>query len=1135
MLDIKEGDVVFDEDGNVCNVVGVTEVMEGRPCYKITFNDCSEIIADAEHEWKVMDNLDRQEQRRKHRDSLEQDYSAKQGKIRTTREIAASLIECKGKHFTTHSIGLAKPLQLSRAKLEIDPYVLGVWLGDGARNTGAFSKTETDSEVIHEIEKRGYCVTRSKNFTRYPFYRGMKGLKVKLKKLGILANKYIPAEYLRASYQQRLDLLRGLCDTDGYCSKEDGGCEISFSNKRLIEETLELLNSLGIKGVIRKKVGRYNGIICKDHYRMCFTTSLRVFNLSRKANLQVKKTRQTQLYRTIISCEPIESVPVKCIQVDSPSHLYLVGKQMIPTHNSYFLRWYCVRYLIRLFTKKGLRRVNAMLACEDYPSLKDRQLSKISREFPGWLGKSNADHKDYGRCFILEPEYGEGVICFRNLDDPSKYQSSEFALIAIDELTKNDYDTFTYLRTRLRWPGLKDIECPFIGATNPGGRGHNFCKQLWMDKQFPEEFIRPDDFRKQFAYVPSRATDNPHLDKSYWTMLNTLPIALRAAFRDGDWNTFVGQAFSEFSPPVHVIKPLPVPKGAPLYMTFDWGFGAPFSLQWWWVDADGRLYLFHEWYGWNGTANQGRRMTDTDIADGIIKIEAGFPMDIKNIMRIAGPDCFQKRPDYRGGGQGPSTFEVFAMKGLFLQVGDPNRALKIRQFRERLRIPVDERGNVIDLPRMLIYDTCEHFIRTIQSLSLNPNNREDVDPDSENHCFDFETEILTDEGWKFFGNLTKEEKVATLGENQIVEYQKPYKYIDRQHDGEMYSYDGRINFCVTEKHRLPIITRHNRDINRKFILTHKEVCSIKDRGWLPRTGIPRRDKNKEKYINLKPELNNNANNSNKIKLTDFLFFYGFWLAEGCLYQKGSAYLVIVDQKGDIDYILKPLGFNISKYKTKTDCIRYSICSKQFYEYMYSLNGRQKSDTKKIPRWILNLSDKYLLHVFNGMMIGDGTNNKILGVYNTVSKQLADDFQELLFKIGKVGNIKKYESKHTHILGKLIKKKNPYYRIIISEHTECMIMPNKIKKEYYHGKIYCVCVPNETIFVRRKGTPYWSLNCYDAACHAVMARAMPLKKHDDKPLTPEEKDWMAIHGETPELAYDKSGDGIEYIDETDMFG
>lgn len=397
---------------------------------------------------------------------------------------------------------------------------------------------------------------------------------------------------------------------------------------------------------------------------------------------------------------------------------------------SYFLRWFGVRFLMNLYSDKGLTGVPIMLACEDYTSLKDRQLSRISREFPPWMGEAKADHRDYGRCFILAPEYGSGIMCFRNLDDPSKYASSEFAAILVDELTKNRQEVFDHLRTRLRWPGLADIECPFIGGTNPGSVGHGWVKALWMDQSFPVEYTEPIDYRSMFAYVPSRADDNPHLDSAYWSMLSTLPLNLRKAFRDGNWDVFLGQAFPEFGE-AHKIKPIPVPDHAPLYMTFDWGYGKPFSVGWWWVDGDSRVYRCAEWYGFNGTPDEGLRMADTDIAQGIREREKKLGIDRRPIIRLAGPDCWNKKPDYKGGGQGPSTAEVFAANGLYLAKGDPSRALKIRQFRERLRVPTDGTR-----PMLVVYDTCTQFLRTIPSLPLDSNNIEDVDTAAEDHIFD---------------------------------------------------------------------------------------------------------------------------------------------------------------------------------------------------------------------------------------------------------------------------------------------------------------------------------------------------------------------------------------------------------------
>ena len=400
---------------------------------------------------------------------------------------------------------------------------------------------------------------------------------------------------------------------------------------------------------------------------------------------------------------------------------------------SHFLRWYLACRTIELFQNTGIKGIPVMLACETYPDLRDRQIVKIANEFPMWLGKMYEKHKIYGPCFLIDEEYGGGAVCFRNLDDPSKYMSSEWAAIGVDELTKNDYETFTNLRMRLRYPGLKDIDCQFIGATNPGGIGHGWVKQLWMDKNFPEEWIKPIDYRPTFAYVPAVAEDNPYLDRGYWAMLQTLPRALQGPFRRGDWSVFIGQAFPELSKQTRAYKPGPklFPDGAPIYMTMDWGFGKPFSIGWWHTDADGRLYRAARWYGWDGTPDQGLRMADSEIAKGIIEREQKMGIWGKRITRKAGPDCFQRKPNYRGGGQGPSTAEIFRNEGLELIPGDPDRMLKIRQFRERIKVP-----EASAMPMMLINENDDDFWRTIPNLVMDEHNLEDVDTDTEDHIYD---------------------------------------------------------------------------------------------------------------------------------------------------------------------------------------------------------------------------------------------------------------------------------------------------------------------------------------------------------------------------------------------------------------
>jgi hypothetical protein len=139
------------------------------------------------------------------------------------------------------------------------------------------------------------------------------------------------------------------------------------------------------------------------------------------------------------------------------------------------------------------------------------------------------------------------------------------------------------------------------------------------------------------------------------------------------------------------------------------------------------------------------------------------------VIRKAGPDCWNKKPDYKGGGQGPSTAETFAAMGLFFSPGDPARLQKVQQFRERLFVPRDADGKQIDAPMLQVYDTCKHFIETIPALSMDEMNPEDIDTDQEDHIYD--------EAWHFCMarpiRMRLPEKKKSLADQHIDEIEKP--------------------------------------------------------------------------------------------------------------------------------------------------------------------------------------------------------------------------------------------------------------------------------------------------------------------------------------------------------------------------
>ena len=256
---------------------------------------------------------------------------------------------------------------------------------------------------------------------------------------------------------------------------------------------------------------------------------------------------------------------------------------------SYWLRWYPVRFLLMVAAQHRLMGARWGLFCEDYPSLKDRQITKIEKEFPDWLGHLK-DSQTEGLAFHIGERYGGGVIALRNLDDPAKYKSSEFIGASIDELTQNrSLNTFNVLRGSLRWPGYDDPR--LIAASNPDGPGQRWVRELWIERAFPPE-MQP--LENQFTYVPAGPHDNPHLSQSYWEELETLPTPLRKAWVEGDWYvTFEGLVYDEFGQD-NLTQDEPDPD-KPVFLGYDDGYIDPRAILFIQQNAN-QILVFDEIY-----------------------------------------------------------------------------------------------------------------------------------------------------------------------------------------------------------------------------------------------------------------------------------------------------------------------------------------------------------------------------------------------------------------------------------------------------------------------------------------------------------------------------------------------------------
>lgn len=350
--DLREGDKVFDEQGHVAYVTATAE-WEDRPCYEIEFGDGSTIIADERHEWFTH----RARERHAHRD----------GAIRTTAEIADSLLYCPSRPDDprrNHAIRWAAALDYAEQGLLIDPWVLGLWLGDGTANNGTIACHMDDAdETVILLEEAGYPAKASQNGGEGRGRRittggqGFEGLAAQLRILGLKNNKRIPSAYLRGSYAQRLALLQGLMDSDGTVGAGNRRqCAFTNTNRDLVQGVAELVRSLGV-GARISTAKQAKGMGTKPYWAVNFTPSGFVpFRLSRKAARCETGVGHAREWHYIHDARPVSPRRTKCIEVSSPSHLFLVGETMVPTHNSLFRA--CYRDWL---VKDALVRIDATL------------------------------------------------------------------------------------------------------------------------------------------------------------------------------------------------------------------------------------------------------------------------------------------------------------------------------------------------------------------------------------------------------------------------------------------------------------------------------------------------------------------------------------------------------------------------------------------------------------------------------------------------------------------------------------------------------------------------------------------------------------------------------------------------------
>ena len=330
MGSLKVGDLVMNPNGipvRIGDIVeqGTTEI------YEVEFQDGRKVRCGANHLWATCRN------------------GKKFYIIRTVDYMKRKLKQgSPGKEHYPYKIPELNPLKFDERPITVDPYVLGVLLGDGCICGDQVKFSTADQFIVEELQKRlpDYLIEHKEGYT-YVIKSKIKGineLNRQLKELQVKVksyDKFIPEDYKFSSIENRFELVRGLMDTDG--SITNGTCNFVSTSEKLIDDLTFILRSLGIRCKKSKEIlgkqnvdfGNGNYSDTRSHWELIITTEEDIFKLPRK----LEKVRKNRNYNYKgIGIKSIrktgEFEQQRCLCIDNENHLYIT-KDFIPTHNSY--------------------------------------------------------------------------------------------------------------------------------------------------------------------------------------------------------------------------------------------------------------------------------------------------------------------------------------------------------------------------------------------------------------------------------------------------------------------------------------------------------------------------------------------------------------------------------------------------------------------------------------------------------------------------------------------------------------------------------------------------------------------------------------------------------------------------------
>jgi hypothetical protein len=963
--EVRVGDTLCAVDGSITKVIGVYP--QGvQPVYRATFSDGTAKECGPYHNWYGWWTGKRRKVQNGHHASAPSKWTTDMIRERMERFAKNN----RENRFAVPAISAPVtfnvpgcPRSWGYLRRAVDPYFLGLWLGDGHGNDTVIGLTSADEAILSYVENLfPGDVRRSEREGNAASQIGIRGkslrfLQAQFSKsaLGLVgtkaATKFIPFIYKHGSVDERWALLQGLMDTDGWA--EDTGCYYVSISKLLCDDVADVARSLGaVASVSEKAEPRYTYLgedrVGQKAYivRIKMPDAGRLFRLERKIE-RAQKWAPQSMAKYVDTIEYVREEDSVCIEVQHPSSLYITDGFTI-THNTDVLLGLAGMRQRRafIFRREAVQLTSITDRCQEIYGNRGKYVSQPVRRY---------DMPEEGRTIIFahckEPDdwrsYAGQARDFIGLDEAAEFlQEQVWGLFAWGRTVAEGQRTRAVFATNppRGAEGLWFIEMfkPWLdpsGVDRPGPGelrwAINVNNELeWLQPEFDDKgnaqpVIRNDDQYTPLSYtfIPGRLDDNPYLVKSgYRGKLQSLPEPLRSQLLYGNFK--LGQQDDAWQ-----------------VIPFDW----------------------------------------------IEQAMARWQPQVAQMTCIA--------------------------------------------------VDVAQGG-----------------------------------------CFRPDTEILTDEGWKFFPELTGDEKVLTLNGDQS-EWGPITQIHAYQHDGLLFEYESnQTSFSITANHQLVIrrdatnpasgyrIIRYD-EAPKNFVLrgtgewsgSNPETIVFESRKAMPHGG--------EHYRRWEFDYG------------DWAELVGWFVSEGCAFQEkreGARWRVNISQNVGVKYD------RIAALLGRMGISWYAPSSRPALEFSINAVGRWLADecgtgaaNKRIPRSIKESSPAALRRFLEAYQLGDGSKNANGCVhYGTTSRQLVDDLQEVQAKLGTTSQWRRGHAAGTQFVvgGRSVVRERDGY--IVTQRQRAMdrwVSKKNVREVPYSGMVYCVSTPHRTIMVRRNGKCMWSGN------------------------------------------------------------